>query len=150
VGLVVFFEFLRQIGYSEAVSKHLPFRLTSPNAIDPVESFIAFSVVAVALHFAHTSLLRADVALHALLEIARFPVVDTVRNLFKRFGQGQCQCFFSGLWIGSSNGFRNVRRDTVWTWIRRCSSVMGDSRVRSVDSTHASMDGPRIIRWWRC
>jgi len=29
-GLVVFFEFLRQVGYREAVSQHLPFRLTSP------------------------------------------------------------------------------------------------------------------------
>jgi hypothetical protein len=110
-GLVVFFEFLRQVGYREAVSKYLPFRLTSPNAIDPVETFTAFllSVVAGARRFAHTSLLRADVALHALLGIARFPVDDTIRNLFKRFSQGHCQRFFSGLWIGSSSGFRNVR-----------------------------------------
>jgi hypothetical protein len=43
-------------------------------------------------------LLRADVALHELLGITRFPVDDTIRNLFKRFGQGQCQRFFSGLW----------------------------------------------------
>ena len=99
-GLVVFFEFLRQVGYGEAVRQHLPFRLTSPNAIDPVETFTAFllSVVAGARRFAHTSLLRADVALHELLGITRFPVDDTIRNLFKRFGQGQCQRFFSGLW----------------------------------------------------
>ena len=99
-GLVVFFEFLRQVGYRQAVSKHLPFHLTSPNAIDPVETFTAFllSVVAGARRFAHTSLLRADVALHELLGMARFPVDDTIRNLFKRFGQGQCQQFFSGLW----------------------------------------------------
>ena len=99
-GLVVFFEFLRQIGYREAVSKHLPFHLTSPNAIDPVETFTAFllSVLAGARRFAHTSLLRADVALQALLGISRFPGDDTIRNLFKRFGQGQCQRFFSGLW----------------------------------------------------
>jgi hypothetical protein len=38
-GLVVFFEFLRRIGYSEAVRQHLPFSLRSPNAIDPVENF---------------------------------------------------------------------------------------------------------------
>ena len=99
-GLVVFFEFLRQVGYREAVSKHLPFHLTSPNAIDPVETFTAFllSVLAGARRFAHTSLLRADVALQTLLGIARFPGDDTIRNLFKRFGQGQCQRFFSGLW----------------------------------------------------
>ena len=53
-GLVVFLEFLRQVGYREAVSKYLPFRLTSPNAIDPVETFTAFllSVVAGARRFA--------------------------------------------------------------------------------------------------
>src|SRR5215469_4795069 len=99
-GLVVFFEFLRRIGYCEAVREHLPFSLRSPNAIDPVKTFTAFllSVVAGARRFAHTSLLRADTALHALLGISRFPIDDTVRNLFKRFGQGQCQRFFSGLW----------------------------------------------------
>jgi hypothetical protein len=99
-GLVVFFEFLRRIGYAEAVRQHLPFSLRSPNAIDPVETFTAFllSVVAGGRRFAHTSLLRADVALQALLGISRFPIDDTVRNLFRRFGQGQCQRFFSGLW----------------------------------------------------
>src|SRR5215469_11906124 len=99
-GLVVFFEFLRRIGYCEAVQQHLPFTLRSPNAIDPVKTFTAFllSVVAGARRFAHTSLLRADSALQALLGISRFPIDDTVRNLFKRFGQGQCQRFFSGLW----------------------------------------------------
>ena len=83
-GLVVFFEFLRRIGYCEAVRQHLPFSLTSPNAIDPVKTFTAFllSVVAGARRFAHTSLLRADAALHTLLGISRFPIDDTVRNLF--------------------------------------------------------------------
>jgi len=40
--------------------------------------------VAGARRFAHTSLLRADVALQALLGISRFPVDDTIWNLFKR------------------------------------------------------------------
>jgi hypothetical protein len=99
-GLVVFLEFLRCVGYDQAVRQHLPFSLTSPNAIDPVQTFTAFllSVVAGARRFAHSSWLRGDKALHALLGIARFPIDDTMRNLFKRFGQGQCQRFFSGLW----------------------------------------------------
>src|ERR1700739_910250 len=65
-GLVVFFEFLRRIGYGEAVREHLPFSLRSPNAIDPVKTFPAFllSVVAGARRFAHTSLLRAGPRLH--------------------------------------------------------------------------------------
>jgi hypothetical protein len=73
------------------VRQHMPFTLRSPNAIDPVKTFRAFllSVVAGARRFAHTSLLRADTALHALLGISRFPIDDTVRNLFKRFGQEQ-------------------------------------------------------------
>ena len=80
----MFLEFLRQVGYREAVSKHLPFRFTSPNAIDPVETFSAFllSVVAGARRFVHTCLLCADVASQALLGIARLPGDDSIRNLF--------------------------------------------------------------------
>ena len=99
-GLVVFFEFLRQVGYVEAVKQCLPFCLTSPNALDPAQTFTAFllSVLAGARRFAHASVLRADTALHQALGMPRFPSDDTLRNLFKRFGQGQCQRFFSGLW----------------------------------------------------
>ena len=99
-GLVVFGEFLGKIGYAEAVRKHLPFRLTSPNAIDPVQTFTAFllSVLAGARRFAHTGLLRADQALQQVLGIRRFPSDDTIRNWFKRFGQGQNYRFYSALW----------------------------------------------------
>ena len=97
---MVFFEFLRQVGYLEVVKQSLPFRLTSPNALDPAQTFTAFllAVLAGARRFAHASLLRADTALHQILGLPRFPSDDTLRNLFKRFGQGQCQQFFSGLW----------------------------------------------------
>jgi hypothetical protein len=151
-GLVVFFEFLRRIGYCEAVRQHLPFSLTSPNAIDPVETFTAFllSVVAGARRFAHTSLLRADTALHALLGVSRFPIDDTVRNLFKRFGQGQCQRFFSGLWNWQferlpecPSGYSLDLDSTVF-------ERYGTSKVRCAAPTHASMGGLRIIRSWRC
>ena len=64
-GLCVFFEFLRKVGYGQAVSEAMPFRLKSPNAIDPAQTFTAFliSVLAGARRFAHSSLLRADRAL---------------------------------------------------------------------------------------
>jgi hypothetical protein len=90
-GLLVFVEFLRQIEYVEAVGKHLPFALTSPNAIDPVQTFTAFlvSVLTGARRFAHTGLLRTDVALRRLIGIVRFPSDDTLRNFFRRFGQAQ-------------------------------------------------------------
>jgi hypothetical protein len=98
--LSVFIEFLGQIGLAERLQRDLLVHLKSPNAIDPVETSTAFllAVAAGARRFAHTSLLRADTALHALLGLPRFPSDDTVRNLFKRFGQGQCQSFFSGSW----------------------------------------------------
>jgi hypothetical protein len=49
------------------VDKHLPVHLKSPNAIDPAQTLTAFliAVLAGARRFAHTSLLRADHALHA-------------------------------------------------------------------------------------
>jgi len=34
--------FLRQVGYVEVVNRHLPFRLTSPNALDRAQTFTAF------------------------------------------------------------------------------------------------------------
>jgi len=108
-GLVVFFEFLRRVGYREAVSKHLPFRFTSPNAIDPVETFSAFllSVVAGARRFAHTSLLRADVALQALLGISRFPGDDTHSQPVQTLRSGTVPAFFLrlvGLAAGAASG----------------------------------------------
>ena len=151
-GLVVFFEFLRRIGYCEAVREHLPFSLRSPNAIDPVKTFTAFllSVVAGARRFAHTSLLRADTALHALLGISRFPIDDTVRNLFKRFGQGQCQRFFSGLGNWQFERLPECAAGYSLDLDSRCSSATVTSKVRCAAPTRANMAGLRIIPWWRC
>jgi hypothetical protein len=99
-GLSVFIEFLGKIGFSERLRRDLPVHLKSPNAIDPGETFTAFviSVVAGARRFAHSSLLRADRALHALLGIKRFPTDGTIRNLFKRFTQGMVVRFYEPLW----------------------------------------------------
>ncbi len=96
----MFIEFLRKIGYGQQVSEHLPVHLKSPNAIPAEETFTAFliSVVVGARRFAHTALLRADRALHALLAIKRFPTDDTIRNLFKRFRQGWVVQFYEPLW----------------------------------------------------
>lgn len=89
-GLSVLIEFLQRIGYREQVSEPMPVHWESPNAIDPVETFTAFliSVVAGARRLAHTSLRRADRALHVLLGMKRFPTDGTIRNLFQRFTQG--------------------------------------------------------------
>ena len=89
-GLIVFIEFLTQLGFREQVRRDLPVHLESPKAIDPAQTYTAFliSVVAGARRLAHTSLLRADRALHALLGMKRFPTDGTIRNLFKRFTPG--------------------------------------------------------------
>ena len=100
-GLAVFVEYLERIGYAEAIRKHMPIFLTSPNAIDPVETFTAFivSVLAGARRFAHAGLLRLDKALHCMLGMARFPTDDTIRNLFKRFSQARVYQLCSNLTV---------------------------------------------------
>ena len=55
-------------------------------------------MVAGARRFAHTSLLRADGALHAVLGMKRFPTDGTIRNLFKRFTQGMVVRLYEPLW----------------------------------------------------
>ena len=99
-GLSVFIEFLSKIGFREQVGRDLPVHLKSPNAIDPGETLTAFliSVVAGARRFAHTALVRADRALHALLGLKRFPSDGTIRNLFKRFTQGMVVRMYEPLW----------------------------------------------------
>ena len=99
-GLSVLIEFLGKIRLAKQIREHLPVHRKSPNAIDPAQTFTAFliSVVAGARRFAHTSLLRADRALQALLGIDRFPTDGTIRNLFQRFRQGLVVRFYKPLW----------------------------------------------------
>lgn len=99
-GLSVFIEFLQKIGFAGQVSRSMPVQLRSPNAIDPAQTLTGFliSVLAGARRFAHSSLLRADRALHALLGMKRFPTDGTMRNLFKRFSQGMVVRMYEPLW----------------------------------------------------
>lgn len=98
-GVVVFIEFLRRIDLAGKVRSHMPICWRSPNAIDPTSTFIAFlmAVLAGAKRFAHANWLRGDQALHALLGIERFPIDDTIRNLFRAFTMGNVQRFFEPL-----------------------------------------------------
>lgn len=98
-GISVFVDFLNRIGYREAVERYMPIWLRSPNAIRPGETLTAFliSVLVGARRFAQTAILRGDEGLHRLLGLRRYPTDDTIRNLFKRFGQGQVVGLFSGL-----------------------------------------------------
>ena len=85
-GLVSFIAFLKQAGFCEQVGRRMPWQLTSPNAIAPEHTLTAFiiGVVIGARRFAHTELVRADRALHAMLGLRRWPGADTVRGFFHR------------------------------------------------------------------
>jgi hypothetical protein len=98
-GVAVFVQFLKKIGFTDAVEQALPIQLNSPNAIPPVQTFTAFliAVASGARRFAHAALLRSDQALRQVLGVARCPSDDTMRNLFKRFTQGKVYEFYSQL-----------------------------------------------------
>jgi len=99
-GISVFFEYLGQLGYAQKIAQHMPFKLTSPNAIPPAHTFTAFivSVLVGARRFAHTGLFRIDKTLHALMGIIRLPNDDTIRNFFRRFTQASIYEFYDPLW----------------------------------------------------
>jgi hypothetical protein len=129
-GLSVWIEFLQKIGYRQQINEHLPVHLKSPNAIPAEETFTAFliSVMAGARRFAHTALLRAGRALHALLGIRRFPTDDTIRNLFKRFRQGMVVEFCEPLWAWPWLRCRSAWEVTVWSGIRPFPNATGSRK----------------------
>jgi hypothetical protein len=99
-GLASFITFLQERGFAEQVQRHLPWQLTSPNAIPLAHTLTALviGVITGARRFAHTELARADRALHALLGIPRWPGADTVRGFCHRFTQATIQQFWRPLW----------------------------------------------------
>ena len=98
-GVTVFVAVLHKLGFVEKVRQHMPIQWKSPNQIDPTATFTAFllAVLAGARRFAHANWLRGDRALHAVLGLSRFPIDDTIRNLFRRFGMGDVHRLFDPL-----------------------------------------------------
>jgi len=98
-GVAVFISFLRKIDLVGQIRRHMPIQWKSPNHIDPTLTFVAFltTVLMGGRRFAHAALLRGDRALHALLGMKRFPIDDTIRNLFREFGMGQVQRLYEPL-----------------------------------------------------
>ncbi len=98
-GVAVFISYLGKIDLIGQVRRHMPIQWKSPNQIDPATTLVAFlaTVLVGAKRFAHAALLRGDRALHALLGIKRFPVDDTIRNLFRAFGMGEVQRLYEPL-----------------------------------------------------
>ncbi len=77
----------------------MPIQWKSLNQIQPTTTFMAFltTVLVGGKRFAHAALLRSDQALHALLGIERFPIDDTIRNLFRKFSMGHVQRLYEPL-----------------------------------------------------
>ena len=98
-GVAVFISFLRKIDLMGQLRRHMPIQWKSPNQIDSTTTFLAFltTVLVGARRFAHASMLRGDRALHALLGMRRFPVDDTIRNLFRAFRMGDVQRLYEPL-----------------------------------------------------
>jgi hypothetical protein len=98
-GAAVFIAFLRKIDLAGQLRRHMPIRWTSHNQIEPTATFLAFltAVLVGAKRFAHTAVLRGDQALQALLGTDRFPVDDTIRNLFREFRMGDVQRLYEPL-----------------------------------------------------
>jgi hypothetical protein len=98
-GVAVFVSFLQKIDLVGQLRRHMPIQWKSPNQIDPTATFVAFlmTVLVGARRFAHAAVLRGDEALHALLGMKRFPIDDTIRNLFRQFGMGQVQRLYEPL-----------------------------------------------------
>jgi hypothetical protein len=98
-GVSVFVAYLRRIDLVGRLRQWMPVRWRSPNHIDPSATFVSFliAVLVGAKRFAHANWLRGDRALHAILGLQRFPVDDTIRNLFRQFGAGNVQRLFEPL-----------------------------------------------------
>ena len=131
-GVTVFIFFLRKIGLVEQLRRHMPIQWKSPNHIDPTTTFVAFlmTVLVGAKRFAHAALLRDDRALHALLGMQRFPVDDTIRNLFREFGMGHVQRLYEPLGEWQMERLPQRPDGYTWIWIRPCSSVTASKRDR--------------------
>lgn len=98
-GVAIFVSFLRKVDLVGQLRQHMPIQWKSRNQIDPATTFMAFliTVLVGARRFAHAALLRGDQALHALLGIERFPIDDTIRNLFRKFNMGNIQRLYEPL-----------------------------------------------------
>ena len=151
-GLISFLEFLHRRGFVREVQTHLPWQLSSPNAIPLAHTFTVFvvGVITGARRFAHTELTRADRALHALMGVPRWSGADTVRGLFHRFTQGTIQSFWRPLWgwllgmvVCPAGGFSLDLDSTVF---QRAGRQQGAAKGYNPRSPGAKA----TIRSWRC
>lgn len=98
-GLTLFSGVAQQVGLVAALRNALPFRLTSPNATDPVEVALAFiaGVLVGSRRLTHIERLRWDEGLKKIFGIERFVSDTTLSRFFRRFGAAQVQEVFERL-----------------------------------------------------
>jgi len=98
-GLTLFSGVAQQVGLVSALRAALPFRLTSPNATDPVEIVLAFmaGVLAGSRRLAQIERLRWDEGLKKIFGIERFVSDTTLARFFQRFGAAQVHEVFERL-----------------------------------------------------
>jgi hypothetical protein len=98
-GMMLFSGIAQQVGLVSALRQALPFRLTSPNATDPVDIVVAFmaGVLAGSRRLAHIERLRWDEGLKTIFGIKRFVSDTTLSRFFRRFGAAQVQEVFEHL-----------------------------------------------------
>jgi len=98
-GLTLFSGVAQQVGLVSALREALPFRLTSPNATDPVDLVLAFmaGILAGSRRLAHLERLRWDEGLKTIFGIERFACDTTFSRFFRRFGAAQVQVVFESL-----------------------------------------------------
>jgi hypothetical protein len=98
-GLVLFSGLCRQVGFEAALREALPFKLTSPNATDPVEIVLAFmaGVLTGSRRLAHIERLRWDEGVRQILGLDRFVSDTTLSRFFRRFTCGSVTTVFESL-----------------------------------------------------
>lgn len=98
-GLVLLSGLARQIGLEAALREALPFKLTSPNATDPVEIVLAFmaGVLVGSRRLAHVERLRWDEGVRRILGLERFVSDTTLSRFFQRFSSGTVTTVFESL-----------------------------------------------------
>ena len=98
-GLTLFSGVAQQVGLVSALREAMPFRLTSPNATDPVAIVLAFmaGVLVGSRRLAHIERLRWDEGLKKIFGIERFVSDTTLARFFQRFGAAQVHEVFERL-----------------------------------------------------
>jgi hypothetical protein len=98
--LISLVEFIGKMRLTDAIHDFMPFQLNSPNALLPAHTLTAFfsSGIVGTSRFSHSEWLRADKALHVMLDIPRSPGTDTIRNFFSHFSQDAVEPFWCPLW----------------------------------------------------